>query len=1359
MATPIKKPTKVQTGKVVVSPELFAGKPVEEIVWTALPNGVRIDTNGGKSYLKLSVFVAPRLRVANTPLEPRLSSFPNFLDWPARIKAMEFDVQFGSKPKVRASKVGPEPDSSLWTAVFTSKTKVESFRLPDYHKRPILDYPIAHVQDYIKTKYQNIGADPRTSIELPTYAELAHDDALGRIALAPREAVVADADLSAIASVNKLHGLKTNIAASLSKTMALPHSLAAEPEMDFARLVMVHEPFVKERIQITPPELDFHSAMSSLAKYPYIMKLLGLVVDLEIEMTTDIAQSSTARVMPDWGSLNKDTASTAPKTAYVIKGNSFLPAPKPNDSDIADGMLKFSSDVFDVVTLDVDAAATSNMAVANQALTAISIPNSAKAKEASGLPALRTGGISLIRNGRAARTQKAVSAAYTLYALPNSGAEAILYADDLMRGFRVDVWDTKSGKWNSLCRRTGQYKFLNIGKEITWDDEGFVSSAVSKAPEGSGSSEQTLRMHQSMFTWNGWSLCVPRPGKTVTLEDKMGHISNDPSTAFRLKTSFTATKGSLPKLRYGNTYRLRARAVDLAGNSLDYDEPDPADFSLATKPTVYGRFEPVPSPVVVQRVDPKGGSIHAGSGTGPAKPGPNANAAVSVPVMNWGSPGESVERIVIRSFNSKAEKDGEASKQASDRHIAPPKSPQLIAEVHGMFDDPATPMKSRYSLIKAHDGWLKDVQPEEKLDLPYLPDPLTTGASMAGLPGTSGVRTVEFYPQTKWPEAKPFRLKLVEGSAAPQWDESARVLTVSLPKAEVAEFSISSNITEVNLQRAGVWHWLEQTALGGAELAPVTIPNTSDGAKPKLRVQKTNIAPSAAKAESKSATVVAPMPLVTLKNGLRRVSISKEALAQLRTSAGRGQHWMITPSRTITLVHAVQQPLALPQLQIVADRRINDTGAYLRGKIDIHPKSTSKVELLAEWDEPVDPVSENKWHTISGRAHVFEKYNEVDEPTIDYVRQRQEFHDTKYRKVRYHSTATTRFREYFAPVITNDPARISRVGPEVTVDVLGTARPAAPKLLYVVPTFGWQDPKKTGDTTTHVRTGGGLRVYLERPWFSSGEGELLGVVLTQQGAMPGDAFKPYVTMWGIDPIWDARNVPTTVPLAEQFTSAVDIGKNLSISEVPSTEGPSSPYVCVAGHKVEYDEDRQLWYCDIVINPQSAYLPFIRLALARYQPKSIANAHLSRVVLADYAQLVPDRTLVATRKASGKLSVAVKGNGVYSDSWLLSGTSEVEASLERQRSGANDELAWLPVASSAVVLKPSQSTALMTTWSGEVSLPQDSGTYRLSVKEYERYAVDKPFSDAGTEKPEGVVFSKPTPATDRRLVYADALEID
>lgn len=1364
MAVTSRKATTKAADKTVANVAVLAGTPEEEIVWTVLPNGIKkAGAAGEKDRLKISVFVAPRLRVANAAIQPHLASFADFVDWPALVKAFAFDVQFGSNPKVRADKVSDDPDSTLWTALFKKTTKVESFTLEDYDQRPILDYPVIHVQEFIKTKYQSVGGDPINATTLPVMSELAHEDALGKIAFAPHETLVAAREIAGVVPSNKAFELKTQILAELSTQKAFARSASAHPEMDFARLVMMHEPFVNAQAAVAIPDLDFHTVLSSLAKYPKLMKMMGLVIDLEVDMA-GVPANSTVKVFPDWSAIRSTAVSRCPRTAYVLSGGKFVTAPNPKDSDVEDGMLKLDSDKFEVITLDVDGAAIKAMELANKATGAINIPNSAKAKEKSGLPALRTGGISLVRDGRAEKTHQAIAAAFVMYGSAGGGGDAVLYADDVTRGFRVDVWDAKSGKWNSLCRRKGTYRFVETSKELTIDDEGFVSSAVTKAPAGSGSKDATLHMHQSMFTWNGWSLCAARLGRTIIRKEVAGHVvdvagdvENDPGVDFKLKTSFTAIKGSLPKLRFGNTYRLRARMVDLAGNSFEYDEPDPSDFSHATAPTLYGRFEPVGSPVLVQRVDPKGGAL-AGVGKGPA-PVSSAGSAHQVLAPNWGSPGESVERLVIRSFNKGPDVDKVVTTQTTDRHVAPPKVAQLTAETHGMFDVATGLDKASYSTIAGHDASLEDVEPAANLDLPYLPDPLALGVTLAGLPGTTSAKIVDFYTQPKWPEAEPFRLKLAEGSGQPQFDAAARVLTVFLPKAEIVTFNLSSHFAEPLLSKIAVWDWFEQAASGvGPAMAPVSIPSGS--AKPKARLP---VGKGPATIQSSNQTAHTAASMAIQGNGIQKVSISKAALGDLRLIAGEGRHWMITPYRPITLVHAVQQPLKQPQLQVASRRSIGDTGAYLDGKIGIHPKSTSKVEVVAEWNEPVDPISEKKWKMIPGHGQVFEQATQPDQPDVAYKDQRHEFHDTRYRKVRYHSVATTRFREYFPPNITSDPANISRSGAEVEIDILSTARPAAPKVLYVIPTFGWQEPVKDGSSTIHDRKGGGLRVYLDRPWFSSGEGELLGVVLVPQGgtgnqqpAPPNEAFKPYVTMWGIDPIWDARDLQTSVPLAEQFTKAVNVGKNLSICEVPATEVLPGTKVAVAGHKVEYDEGRQLWYCDIEIDPRGAYYPFIRLALARYQPKSVENAHLSRVVLAEFAQLAPDRTLVMARTSPTALKVSIRGAGVYAGTWLGKQTSEVEASVEERLPGGSDELAWRPVPNSTVALQPQAYTALMTAWIGDVTLPNATpGKYRLVVKEYERYAVDKP---ADADENVRLTNINAQPATDRRLVYADTLDI-
>jgi hypothetical protein len=56
--------------------------------------------------------------------------------------------------------------------------------------------------------------------------------------------------------------------------------------------------------------------------------------------------------------------------------------------------------------------------------------------------------------------------------------------------------------------------------------------------------------------------------------------------------------------------------------------------------------------------------------------------------------------------------------------------------------------------------------------------------------------------------------------------------------------------------------------------------------------------------------------------------------------------------------------------------------------------------------------------------------------------------------------------------------------------------------------------------------------------------------------------------------------------------------------------PTDVTLDCASHDVAWNDERQLWYCDIELDPGACYYPFIELALTRYQPVSIAGAYLS-----------------------------------------------------------------------------------------------------------------------------------------------------
>jgi hypothetical protein len=83
----------------------------------------------------------------------------------------------------------------------------------------------------------------------------------------------------------------------------------------------------------------------------------------------------------------------------------------------------------------------------------------------------------------------------------------------------------------------------------------------------------------------------------------------------------------------------------------------------------------------------------------------------------------------------------------------------------------------------------------------------------------------------------------------------------------------------------------------------------------------------------------------------------------------------------------------------------------------------TKMALRSSMARPMSPVS--MWSTRSVAFVGPTDVSQQQEPLFGRHRMVHEFGDTKYRKVEYYSVATTRFREYFPPAITKDPANIT----------------------------------------------------------------------------------------------------------------------------------------------------------------------------------------------------------------------------------------------------------------------------------------------------------------------------------------------
>jgi hypothetical protein len=249
--------------------------------------------------------------------------------------------------------------------------------------------------------------------------------------------------------------------------------------------------------------------------------------------------------------------------------------------------------------------------------------------------------------------------------------------------------------------------------------------------------------------------------------------------------------------------------------------------------------------------------------------------------------------------------------------------------------------------------------------------------------------------------------------------------------------------------------------------------------------------------------------------------------------------------------------------------------------------------------------------------------------SLDQMALEQQFEDTRHRRVSYKAIGASRYQDYFDGLIKQDSLTVTRES-EWFEDVIipSSARPHKPEVEYIIPTFEW----RKGETATsmrHRRLGGGLRIYLKRPWFSSGENEKLAIILPGYTAnsktalmAQGTGLNTNVTHWGVDPVKLSRPVGAFSPTKDQFRMSPHIDEGLSYP------GNENYKVTAVAYPVEFDKERKLWYCDLAIDHNTMYYPFIKLALARYQQHSVrkneTDVCLSEVVLPDFIQLVPER---------------------------------------------------------------------------------------------------------------------------------------
>lgn len=627
------------------------------------------------------------------------------------------------------------------------------------------------------------------------------------------------------------------------------------------------------------------------------------------------------------------------------------------------------------------------------------------------------------------------------------------------------------------------------------------------------------------------------------------------------------------------------------------------------------------------------------------------------------STGAAIDQMVIRSdLDLNAAQFHAANPQypaVERRTLHPPTVSFALAEQHKEFDPKGPEDSGPQFTERTWKQALRALSAEAVGDpANALPDPANTGISahIPAAPGGLGAPLTERTDWEPWPSADPRHVELSEQLAPNppiRLNWSGDKLDVRLARAEEAVLELSSTVRDDYLDHFSVNSWLKR---------PVDTPGV-------------------------------PHPV-----------------DQWQVAVQNGRHPMLSPVRRIHLVHAVRRPLAEPNWQLRRDdvkRSEHDTNAVLQPTFSatgLNTDSTGRLEISATWRE---------WSNDGDRQQTVdylhgETIDRGDPPALSI---RHEFGDTKHRKVTYTLKAISRFRAYFDATDPDDAFQLR--GTQAPVTIPSSARPPNLTLLSTTPSFRSQS-QATPSRIEHSRSSRRLRVELAGPWYETGEGERLTVLVAADGAAPAVP----VTRLGRDPLFASPPLP---PLAAKswFTG---------FSEPPSASPDLGPSVVLVPYSVTREGDH--WYADIEITPPQtapSYAPFVRLAIARFQPNSLPGLSLSPVVVTEPVRLLPDRRLNIEREGSD-IRLSLLGSGpnppnrlevtleeAHNPFGVLPGSIDL---VDLTTPPAMDIPAWRPVPSHTLTSDQPETPSTL-------HVPLGTAPLRVRVREIER--IDSPIA--------------------------------
>lgn len=1150
-------------------------------ICTIVPNQYHENYDKQGKYYYFSVFVSPRLQ-----LDGRLKEFYEMLHWPdyRQIKT-EICVSTGNSTGIIA-----EIDDTYQKKI----EKVQQIHFETEGKR---------LWGKLFTEDTPVEASPVFLTPVKTSFELTPDEI--RYLYKKSSAVLGNVDSQTV---------RDNIKDIVNQCLgtSIPSSTPSTSNYDPGRWDFItglgRKAKVKRHYEQNMLSQEFHKKMSVLARYPHLLRMLGMIWDFKIKkpINWDSLEHVDIRLQFDKPAIDKLSTDhvdlkeflksvdfICPQTrCYVSDGKlkAFDRQYRPEGSKtevnyreiVRDGFL--DNKVFSIGQEyhEDNPGGPSGSSSDGR----IGINGRTLGEDDLEVLKKKAGGGSRYSKGfaisvNAENAELLVNLDSALNELSDEKIENIFAfkAHHLDCGYRVDVRKLGDCTFHSLCGRKATYKvdskkdhFLGMKDDFTlfpqMEDEPWLEEIRQVSEEGKpGRAFEITR-------WNNWSLTCQRLNAPGVAHDEYDAL-----------TLTSVRPVPMPRLRFGGVYEFRIRTVDLCGNGPKACSPDSSNTIVCSEP--YKRMEPLAPPLFFPPYE-----IVHGSDLG--KKG-----------YNLSHKGEDNETLVIRSRRGDdgkrivLEEYGQCLRFLTPEHVT-----ITFAEASRLLDGKWTSPEYLFEWLSA--------EPKHF----YLEQALAGGVPFVTDNGVEGFlignREVLLCNLNKEPKIHAITLILDEKGlhCKNSPEKSPGYLTDLLP-GEFKQISVNSypkNGVEVLAPLTKTFRIIHAVQRPCYLSQDIAITKNTVELGTFIDIEK-----------------VTPDPTNPL--------LRDQSLDVILCSSGvKGFKFPVNTSGEFVLV-AEYQELRLDKdsvtgLSPIMDENGKPANFYIR-------KAISNICTADEKD-----------HLQTIRS--------VDENLNAFIGQPEDFLHTfpsprYYKDVKYSISAISKYASYFDlekhwfRKEETDPFSITGSFYTKRIGIKNSAKPSKPKISSIVPILKQWPPK---DDIIYELSNPGFRLWLGETWYETGPDEKIAVIHEATADTVKDLRVTSQNTYKNQKISLFANDPTTsvddttgkvinekIPYI-QDTVTPPHALNTEIFE-NTVEKPGTGTTPHTSHQfsvflVEWDKCRGEFFCDIQLAPEAikGYSYLLKFAVCRYQEQSIFNSafdyRFSDVIMTDMVCTLPKR---------------------------------------------------------------------------------------------------------------------------------------